>query len=340
VVEISAAPVKYSAPALASAIRASPRGRLCPLALRLLHATETMLRQYAGGHRSTPVFMRDSSPTPLAGRTAIITGAGSGIGRSLAQRLSAHGCPVAIADANGETLRQTADALAGPALARTLDVRDRQGQVAFAAQVREWSPAPIGAVFNNAGVAMGAPVAGGAPEDHDWVMAINFEGVVNGVRAFLPILLEQRDGAIVNTSSIFGFVGVKEQSAYCASKFAVRGFTDSLRQELRGTGVRAIVVHPGGIKTNIVRDARVHPGLRDERTREREAAEFEARARTTPEQAAEIIHRGVDAGKTRILVGRDAQFVELLARLTPTHAVAVLEGLERLAARRASRATA
>src|SRR5579875_833718 len=277
--------------------------------------------------------MSRARPTPLAGRTAVITGAGSGIGRSLAQRLSAHGCPVAIVDVDGETLAATEQSLAGPVLARTLDVRDRQGQLAFASEVREWSPAPIGAVFNNAGVTMGAPVAASSPEDEDWLMAINYGGVVNGVRAFLPILLEQDDGAIVNTSSIFGLVGVRHQSAYSASKFAVRGFTDSLRQELRGTGVRASVVHPGGIKTNIIRNARLRTETVDERSHEEQAREFEAQARTTPERAAEIIHAGVDSGSTRILVGRDAQFVDAFARISPTHTVALLEALARLGRR-------
>src|SRR5690348_14676406 len=133
-------------------------------------------------------------PTPLAGRTAVITGAGSGMGRALAQRLSAHGCPVAIFDANEETLRETEATIGGPVLARTTDVRDRQGQLTFAAEVAEWAPAPIGAVFNNAGVALAQTVADAAPEDDEWLMAINFDGVVHGVRAYLPILLEQGTG--------------------------------------------------------------------------------------------------------------------------------------------------
>ena len=284
--------------------------------------------------------MSTRTPTPLAGRTAVITGAGSGIGRSLAQRLCACGCPLAIVDANAEALAETAASLDGPKLVRTLDVRDRDGQLALAAEVRGWSPAPIGAVFNNAGVAMGSPLAETSPEDDERVFAINFDGVVNGVRAFLPLLLAQRDGAIVNTSSIFGLVGARDQTAYCASKFAVRGFTDSLRQELKGTGVRAVVVHPGGTKTNIIRSAHMHTDVRDGRTREEHAAAFEARARTTPEQAAEIIHSGVDRGKARILIGPDARFVDVLSRITPTHTVRVLEGLERLGARRARKSAA
>ena len=276
---------------------------------------------------------------PLAGQTAVITGAGSGIGRALAQRLSSHGCPVAIADANAETLRATSELLAGPVLARELDVRDRQGLLAFAADVSEWAPAPIGAVFNNAGVALTSSVAEASVEDDDWLTAINFGGVVNGVRAFLPILLEQGSGAIVNTSSVFGLVGMPHQSAYCAAKFAVRGFTESLRQELAGTGVRAVVVHPGGVKTNIARSARVRTDPRGlDRTHEQMAAEFEAIARTTPERAAEIIHRGVEAGKSRILVGPDAYVFDTLARLTPTHYPRVLALMERGLRRAAERA--
>jgi NAD(P)-dependent dehydrogenase (short-subunit alcohol dehydrogenase family) len=264
-------------------------------------------------------------PTPLAGRTAVITGAGSGIGRALAQRLSSHGCPVAIVDANEDTLRETEALVGGPVLARTLDVRDRQGQFAFAAEVRDWAPAPIGAVFNNAGVALAQTVAEASPEDDEWLMAINFDGVVHGVRAFLPILIEQDSGAIVNTSSVFGLAGIPTQSAYCASKFAVRGFTESLRHELRDTGVRAITVHPGGIRTNIVKNGRMYADARGlDRTADEMAAEFERLTRTTPERAAKTIHRGVDAGKARILIGADAYLFDALTRITPTHYYSVL----------------
>src|SRR5665213_2717167 len=177
--------------------------------------------------------MRRSS-VPIDGRTAYVSGAASGIGRATAVRLAQHGCPVAIADQDEAGLAETADLIAGPVLARKLDVRDRQAQFAFAAEVADWAPAPIGMVFNNAGVATSQTVAESAVEDDEWVLAINLGGVINGVRAFLPILLAQDSGVIVNTSSVFGLVGTPAQSAYCASKFAVRGFTDSLRQELRG----------------------------------------------------------------------------------------------------------
>jgi NADP-dependent 3-hydroxy acid dehydrogenase YdfG len=282
--------------------------------------------------------MGRGSHRPLAGQTVVITGAGSGIGRALAQHLSAHGCPVAAVDADADALGLLESSLSGHVVAQELDVRDRQGQLAFAARVRDWAPAPIGAVFNNAGVAVSSTVAAAAIEDDEWLHAINFEGVVNGVRAFLPVLLDQGSGAIVNTSSVFGLAGIPHQSAYCASKFAVRGFTDSLRHELKGTGVRAITVHPGGVKTNIARNGRLHTDPRGlGRSREQMADEFEAVVRTTPERAAEIIHKGVDAGKARILVGPDAYVFDILTRLAPTHYWTVMSVLEQVATRWAER---
>jgi NADP-dependent 3-hydroxy acid dehydrogenase YdfG len=253
----------------------------------------------------------------ISGRTVVITGAASGIGRALAQRLSDHSCPVAIADVDEKGLKETDASLHGPTLVRVLDVRDADAQRDFAAEVRDWAPKPIGAVFNNAGVAVASTVLDAIPEDDNWLWDINFHGVVNGTRAFLPILVEQNEGAIVNTSSVFGLVGMPNQSAYCAAKFAVRGFTDSLRQELRGTGVAAINVHPGGINTNIVRNARLRKDP-EGRTQDQMAQEFASITMTEPDKAAEIIHRGVERGKARILVGPDAYMFDTLARLAPT----------------------
>jgi NAD(P)-dependent dehydrogenase (short-subunit alcohol dehydrogenase family) len=271
----------------------------------------------------------------LTGRTVMITGAASGIGRSLAQRLSRAGCPVAIADLDQDGLKTTEASLRGPSLVRVLDVSDAAAQQEFAAEVRSWMPAPLGAVFNNAGVAVSSTVLDAIPEDDEWLHSINFGGVVNGTRAFLPILVEQDDGVIVNTSSVFGLVGMPTQSAYCAAKFAVRGFTDSLRQELRGTGVSAVNVHPGGIKTNIVRNGRMRSdpeGLN--RSREQMAAEFETIAMTSPDKAAQVIHNGVEQGKARILIGPDAYVFDALARLAPTHYYDVMAVVEnRLRAR-------
>jgi NADP-dependent 3-hydroxy acid dehydrogenase YdfG len=259
----------------------------------------------------------------------MITGAASGIGRGLATRLSRLGSPVAIADVDEAGLKATAAALTGPVLTRVLDVRDAADQLKFADEVREWLPAPLAAVFNNAGVAVGSSVLDSVPEDDNWLHDINFHGVVNGTRAFLPILVAQDFGVIVNTSSVFGLVGMPTQSAYCAAKFAVRGFTDSLRQELRGTGVSAVNVHPGGINTNIVRNGRIRKDTEGRgRTQEQMAQEFEAITMTSPEKAAQIIHHGLERGKARILVGPDAYVFDALARVTPTHYYSVLDFLQ------------
>jgi len=278
------------------------------------------------------------SARTITGRTAVITGAASGIGRSLAQRLSADSCPVAIADIDERGLKETETSLSGPALARVLDVRDAQAQRDFADEVRDWTPARLGAVFNNAGVAVASSVLDANSDDDQWLWDINFHGVVNGTRAFLPILVEQDEGAIVNTSSVFGLAGMPNQSAYCSAKFAVRGFTDALRQELRGTGVTAINVHPGGINTNIVRNARFRKDPEGRgRTHEQMAAEFAAITLTEPDKAAEIIHRGVEAGKARILVGPDAYLFDILTRLAPTHYYDVLNRFQSgIRARRAA----
>ncbi|MGK3202367.1 SDR family NAD(P)-dependent oxidoreductase [Amycolatopsis sp. MEPSY49] len=271
-----------------------------------------------------------SRPRSITGRPVVITGAASGIGRALATRLSRLGSPVALADVDEDGLKATAAALHGRVLTRVLDVRDAEDQLRFAAEVKDWLPAPLAAVFNNAGVAVTSTVLDAVIEDDDWLHDINFHGVVHGTRAFLPILVAQGEGAIVNTSSVFGLLGMPNQSAYCAAKFAVRGFTESLRQELHGSAVRAITVHPGGITTNIARNARVRrdpTGLG--RTREEMAAQFEAMTMTSPDKAAAIIHAGVDRGKARILVGPDAYLFDALARITPTHYNAVLSRVMR-----------
>jgi len=274
----------------------------------------------------------------ISGRTAVITGAASGIGRALAQRLSAHSCPVALADVNEAGLKETQALLNGPTLVRVLDVSDAAAQRDFAAEVRDWAPQPIGAVFNNAGVALASTVLESVPEDDAWLWNINFHGVVNGTRAFLPILVEQDEGAIVNTSSVFGLVGMPSQSAYCSAKFAVRGFTDSLRQELRGTGVTAITVHPGGINTNIVRNGRYRKDPEGRgRTQEQVAQEFASNTSTQPDKAAEVIHRGVEAGKARILIGPDAQMFDALARLTPSRYYDMIERMQAALQKRAAK---
>lgn len=253
----------------------------------------------------------------VAGRTAVITGAGSGIGRAVAQRLSRAGSPVALVDWDEDGLEETVASLTGPSMHRKLDVRDRQAQLAFAAEVADWAPAPLGMVLNNAGVTVSNSVTGGSPEDDEWVMDVNFWGVVNGTRAFLPILQAQDSGVIVNVSSIFGIIAWPTQSAYNASKFAVRGFTESLRIELEGTGVSAITVHPGGVATHIVDNARFHVDDQGGTDHAKLQRDFNKVARTTPAKAAETIVTGVERGRDRILVGPDAVAMATLSRIVP-----------------------
>ncbi len=273
------------------------------------------------------------SPITVSGRTAVITGAGSGIGRALAQRMARHGSPVALIDWDEEGLAETAASISTPVMTRKLDVRDRQGQMTFAAEVREWAPQPIGMVVNNAGVTVSQTVADAAPEDDEWVFDVNLWGVIHGTRAWLPIMRGQGSGVIVNISSIFGIIGWPTQSAYCASKFAVRGFTESLRHELRGSGVRAVAVHPGGVKTHIVDNARFHVDDRGNTDHGALKADFMTVARTSPEEAAQIIHSGVEKGRARILVGPDAKALSVLSRLMPERYYDVLHRLEPLVRR-------
>ncbi|MGI8559048.1 MAG: SDR family NAD(P)-dependent oxidoreductase [Solirubrobacteraceae bacterium] len=268
--------------------------------------------------------------TIIAGRTCVVTGAGSGIGRALALRLSRHGCPVAICDWDEDGLAETAGQITGPVLQRKLDVRDRQGQMTWAAEVSDWAPAPFGMIINNAGVTVSQSAAEAASEDDEWVIDVNFWGVVHGTRAFLPLLLAQDSGAIVNVSSVFGIVGWPTQSAYCASKAAVRGYTESLRHELRDGGVRAVAVHPGGVATHIVDNARFHVDDRGNTDKSVLQRDFKKVARTSPDRAAAIIHRGVERGKGRILVGPDAVGLSVLARLAPVRYYDVLHRLEPL----------
>lgn len=213
-------------------------------------------------------------------------------------------------------------------LSRKLDVSDRQAQMAFAAEVHAWAPAPIGLVLNNAGVTVSQLAAEASPEDDEWVINVNLWGVVHGTRAFLPILLEQDSGALVNVSSVFGLIGWPTQSMYCASKFAVRGYTESLRHELRGTGVQIASVHPGGIKTNIVKNARFHVddlGNTDRTVLERD---FDLVARTSPHGAAKTIQKGIERGKSRILIGPDASLLSFMSRAAPTRYFDVIKRLE------------
>ena len=252
----------------------------------------------------------------LKDKVAVVTGAGSGIGRALAQLLAKKGCVLALADINEASLKETAAALSADVMLHRLDVADRAAVYAFAGAVQQrFGTAHV--VINNAGVALSQTVNDLSWEDFEWLMGINFWGVAYGTKAFLPMLLAQNEGAIVNLSSVFGIIAVPTQSAYNAAKFAVRGFTESLRQELKDTKVRAISVHPGGIRTNIVRASRFHQDPFGRTDKSRVVDRFDKAARTTPEQAAATIVRGIEKGSPRVLIGSDAVMIDRLQRLMP-----------------------
>jgi NAD(P)-dependent dehydrogenase (short-subunit alcohol dehydrogenase family) len=249
----------------------------------------------------------------LHNKVAVITGAGSGIGRSLARELALQGCRLALSDVNEIGLQETAE-LCGPCELKTyrLDVADREAIYAHARDVINDFGA-VNFVFNNAGVALSASVTEMTDEDFHWVMDIDFWGVVNGTRAFLPHLIASGDGYLVNISSVFGLIGVAKQSAYNAAKFAVRGFTEALRQEmlLEDQPVKVSCVHPGGIRTNIALSARMGKSENVEAQRKG----FDKLAVTSPQKAARIIIKGVLKGESRILVGPDAWGIEAINRL-------------------------
>lgn len=256
----------------------------------------------------------------FTGRVAAITGAGSGIGRALAVELARRGAHVALSDVDEAGLADTVARCEGQGVKTTsqrLDVADRDAVFAWAARVVE-DHGTVHLVVNNAGVAVAATVEAMTYEDFEWLMGINFWGVVHGTKAFLPHLLAAGEGHIVNMSSVFGLVAVPTQSAYNASKFAVRGFTDALRMELEidGSGVSCTSVHPGGIRTNIARNARLRESADalsggDESVRR----EFDRSARTTPEDAARQILRAVTRNRRRALVGGGSRLIDVVSRL-------------------------
>jgi NAD(P)-dependent dehydrogenase (short-subunit alcohol dehydrogenase family) len=257
-------------------------------------------------------------------KVAAITGAGSGIGRALAVELAKEGAELAISDVNEKTLDETAQLVRklGTRVTTTvLDVSKREAVYAWADQVvKEHGRANL--VFNNAGVAVASTVEGVSYEDFEWIMNINFWGVVYGTKAFLPHLRASGEGHIVNISSVFGLIAVPGNGTYNASKFAVRGFTEALRQELELTGpaVSCTCVHPGGIKTNIARDSRVSANIKGVLVKDPEEGvrNFEKMFRTPPAQAAKVILEGVRKNRRRVLIGSDARAIDVMARLLPT----------------------
>jgi len=254
----------------------------------------------------------------LRGRVAAITGAGSGIGRALAEALAEEGTALALSDVDEEGLAETAARTAARVRTTTarVDVADRAAVFAWARAVVA-DHGRVHLLVNNAGVSLGARIATMTPEDLAWLLDINFWGVVHGTQAFLPHLEAAGEGHVVNLSSVFGIFAFPGQAAYCASKFAVRGFTETLRIELEAarSPVSANCVHPGGVKTEIARRSRIGRDEVDAPSSEEIAAQFERAARTTPARAARTILKAVRRNRRRVLVGPDAQVAERLQRL-------------------------
>jgi len=258
----------------------------------------------------------------LAGRTAVVTGAAGGIGRGIALALARRGCHLAIADIDDAALARTAAEIAGSEDAgalrishHRLDVANRAAVAAFPDQVIAAHGA-LDILVNNAGVALGGTFLEIAESDFDWLFGINFWGVVQMTRAFLPLLQKSEEARIVNVSSLFGLIAPPGQTAYAASKFAVRGFSESLRHELADTRVGVTVVHPGGIATSIAKKARMPASLSGDEAAKRRNF-FDSLLTLPPETAGEIIVRGVEQRKARILVGSDAKFAAFVERLMP-----------------------
>ena len=254
----------------------------------------------------------------LKDRTAVITGAANGIGRAIAVSLARRGCHLALADIDDTGMAGTTELTReyGVRVSRHhLDVSDRIAVADFPNIVAA-EHGGLDVLVNNAGVAVGGTFDQVADEDFEWLFEINFWGVVRMTRAFLPLLHASDDARIVNLSSIYGVIAPPEQTAYSASKFAVRGFSEALRHELEGSRIGVTVVHPGGVATSIAEKARVPAGISEEEI-ERRHARYRKLLRLPPEVAGETIVRGIERRQSRVLVGSDAKIIALIARLLP-----------------------
>jgi NADP-dependent 3-hydroxy acid dehydrogenase YdfG len=253
----------------------------------------------------------------FAGKVAVVTGAGSGIGQALAIELARSGASVAISDIDTDGLAVTEKRLTdigAPVKADRLDVTEREAFEQYAGGVVAQF-GTVNQIYNNAGIAFAGDIEATGYKDIEKVMDVDFWGVVNGTKLFLPHLIASGDGHVINISSIFGLFAVPGQAAYNAAKFAVRGFTEALRQEMvvAGHPVKVTTVHPGGIKTNIVRNMTTVDSV----DKDRLSNTFDKKlASTTPEKAATVILDGVRKNRARVLIGSDAKALDLIVRLT------------------------
>ncbi len=258
----------------------------------------------------------------LQGKSVVITGAASGIGEALAHASAARGARLLLADIDATGLDRVVSVLKANGAECSGLVSDTGDEAALYALAQEAQTRLGGAdmLINNAGVGLMAPIEKLRTADAQWLMNINFWGVVHGCQAFLPQMRQRPDAVLVNISSIFAMVSIPTQGIYNASKAAVRGFSDALREELRGSGLDVLCVHPGGIKTNIANSARITDVSMVADSDQEMRDNFTKLARTTPQQAAAVILQAIESRKTRVLIGADARFMDWMFRLFPAHA--------------------
>ncbi len=258
--------------------------------------------------------------SPFTNSVALITGAASGIGRSLAIQAACQGAHVIATDINEAGLAETNQFAGGKLECHRLDVSNADAILAFADKIIPTLNARPLLLVNNAGVALASgPFSETSLTDFDWLLSINLFGVIRLTKAFLPYQVQTNSGHIVNVSSVFGLAGVQHQSAYCTAKFGVRGFTETLRMELMGTGIGVTTVHPGGIDTNIARAARLGSGgFVSEAMHKQGAISFKEAAKTTPDEAARQIWAGVENRKVRVVIGADGRLIDRVTRLFPS----------------------
>jgi short-subunit dehydrogenase len=279
--------------------------------------------------------------TAISGSAAVVTGAAGGIGRALALELAARGADLALADRDEAGLQAVAAEIGKAHKVKLTTHRVDVGElaeIAAFAQAAVTAHPRLNIVVNNAGVALLGQFTEIDQAQMDWLFNINFWGVVHSCRAFLPALSQKPEAHIVNLSSIFGIVAPPGQTAYTSAKFAVRGFSESLRHELQmaGSPVRLSVVHPGGVLTDIARNSRIGTGVTDNARRAQSIDRFDAMAKTTPAAAALRIIEGIEKNQPRILIGNDARFMDLLQRFRPATYWAVLaKRIEKMAAKAA-----
>ncbi len=259
----------------------------------------------------------------LTGKVAAITGAASGIGQKLAENLADEGCHIAIADINQKGLKETVNITDNKQVKVTshiVDVSDRKQVYQFADDVAE-QHGGVDIIINNAGVVVAESVEDVTYDDFEWLFGINFWGVIYGSKAFLPYLQKRPEGHIVNISSINGIVTWPNHAPYCAAKFGVKGFTEVLLQEMRGSNIGVSCVHPGGIKTSIARNAKFYKTPGNKSTPDKGIKTFEQIAMTSPDKAAQKIIAGIKKNKRRVLVGPDAYLMDWMTRLFPVQFV-------------------